>query len=187
MSFSQASPFQPVTQDPPGELGRGGSRSSFLSAAHTEIPRRQPHAAARGEPCMCSQCSQCSHTPTENLLSQATDPRPGLVSSHLLESSILLTQIPRELGLLPRRFWLSSTPVGLITWEKRRGFQRAPSWFPALRSGEDFLCPIHLCFGDFPSSHGHPPQLLWLFQSPHSDDNRYSSAVEQVLEPSQQH
>lgn len=84
MSFSQASPFQPVTQDPPGELGRGRSRGSFLSPAHTEIPRRQPHAAARGEPCTCSQCSQRSHTPTENLLSQATDPRPGLVSSHLL-------------------------------------------------------------------------------------------------------
>lgn len=157
MSFSQASPFQPVTQDPPGELGRGGSRSSFLSPAHTEIPRRQPHAAARGEPCTCSQCSQRSHTPTENLLSQATDPRPGLVSSHLLESSILLTQIPRELGLLPRRFWLSSTPVGLIAWEKRRGFQRASSWFPALRSGEDFLCPHPPVFWGLPEQPRPPP------------------------------
>lgn len=127
-SFNQDSPVPTSHAGPAGELGSGGSRSSFLSAAHTEIPRRQPHtAAARGEPCTCSQCSQCSqycHTPTENLPSQA-------LSHHLLQSS-------------PKSQQSSASCRGCF------GFGKGD--LNVLHS-RDFLCPIQLCFGDFLSSH----------------------------------
>lgn len=134
-SFNQDSPVPTSPAGPAGELGSGGSRSSFLSAAHTEIPRRQPHtAAARGEPCtwlpVFPVLPVSPHTHRKSPLT-GTDP-PAVTE---------LTQIPTELSLLPRLFWFSST---LMRFGKGD--------LNVLHS-RDFLCPIQLCFGDFLSSH----------------------------------
>lgn len=85
-----------------------------------------------------------------------THGKSPLTGTDLLHSSILLTQIPGELSLLSRVFWLSSTPLHGI-WEREGNLNMLhPGWFPVLHSRKDFLCPIHLCFGDFLSSHSHP-------------------------------
>lgn len=64
---------------------------------------------------------------------------------------------PNPMGAQPlaKSVWVIQHPRGI--W-KREGNLNVlhPGWFPVLHSGEDFLCPIHLCFGDFPSSHSHP-------------------------------
>lgn len=105
--------------------------------------------------------------PQKNLPSQALTPPPV--------TELLLTQIPRELSLLPKMFWFFSTLMrfgkGDLNVLHSRGF---PLSHP-------------LVFWGLPEQPQPPPQLLWLFQSPHSDGNRYSSAVEQVLEASRQH